>query len=141
MDIQKTRIPSSVSIKKIRKNKQRQDGDFSKTNCDSSSPIHSEDMVSQVDALFLSLEQDNIDEEKIIEHANNLLDYLETLRIDLLQGITTDISVIDKLCEDLNKHDVKFINPELQQIVKEIQTRALVELAKMKKKFKEILSV
>ena len=84
-----------------------------------------------VDSL-LALQQMDVqvdDKRRAVQHGNKLLDQLDALRVDLLQG-KVQPERLEQLVGNLSMH-VKSGNPGLDRVVEDIELRARIELAKL----------
>ncbi|KZL21354.1 Flagellar assembly protein FliX [Pseudovibrio axinellae] len=84
-----------------------------------------------VDSL-LSLQQMDVqvdDRSRAVQHGNQLLDQLDALRIDLLQG-QVQPERLERLVGNLSMR-IKSGNPGLDKVVEDIELRARIELAKL----------
>ncbi|KZK93187.1 MULTISPECIES: flagellar assembly protein FliX [unclassified Pseudovibrio] len=84
-----------------------------------------------VDSL-LALQQMEVqvdDKQRAVQHGNKLLDQLDALRIDLLQG-KVQPERLERLVGNLSMQ-VKSGNPGLDRVVEDIELRARIELAKL----------
>ncbi|QUS54748.1 flagellar assembly protein FliX [Pseudovibrio brasiliensis] len=84
-----------------------------------------------VDSL-LALQQMDVqvdDKRRAVQHGNKLLDQLDALRIDLLQG-KVQPERLERLVGNLSMQ-VKSGNPGLDKVVEDIELRARIELAKL----------
>lgn len=107
---------------------------FEADEVDSNSSISGNSAISSTSALFLLQEIDNglTDKEGALEpkeKGEKLLEYLDNLRHDLLQGkiSKSNLQEIEKVVATKNK---EFIDPRIGEILAEIEIRAAVELAK-----------
>ncbi len=84
-----------------------------------------------VDSL-LALQQMDVqvdDRRRAVQHGNKLLDQLDALRMDLLQGKVQQ-ERLERLVGNLSMR-VKSGNPGLDKVVEDIELRARIELAKL----------
>ena len=97
---------------------------------DNHSQISSPLTAQSIDPLFSNLFSHD-DSQAASKKAEEVLDYLEKIRLSLIQG-TFSSSLIETLTQSIQlipqQNDEK-----LQSIINEIETRALVELAKIEK--------
>lgn len=86
--------------------------------------------ISSLDALFFNEVDEQETRRRQIQRGNDLLDQLETLRCQLLSG---DVSRerLSYLSEMLKNKQGFIVDPQLEEIIREIETRVAVELAKL----------
>lgn len=65
-----------------------------------------------------------------VQHGSNLLNMLDKLRLSILSG-TVSAQLAYDLAQRARQHALDVQDPELQNLIEEIETRALVELAKL----------
>jgi hypothetical protein len=87
---------------------------------------------SPLDALFLNLDQNRKKQKQFIEHGNNLLEQLDSLRMGIIAGHMPR-SVLQSISDTLTKRNGLPTEEPLRNILLEIETRAKVELAKLDK--------
>ena len=88
--------------------------------------------LSSIDGL-LAAQEINIEEEtkkQQIAHGNHLLDYLEDIRDGLLLG-SINVQQVQNLVAEVRKEYGTITDPALQDIIREIEIRAEVEIAKL----------
>lgn len=66
---------------------------------------------------------------RAIEHADSLLDRLDSLRLALLEGRLDD-DTLRRLAAEVERHAEGLDDPDLSELVAQIELRAQVELAK-----------
>lgn len=66
---------------------------------------------------------------RAIERADSLLDRLDRLRLELLEGRLDD-DTLQRLAAELERHAEGLDDPDLTEIIAQIELRAQVELAK-----------
>ncbi|MCC3305041.1 flagellar assembly protein FliX [Sneathiella sp. HT1-7] len=92
----------------------------------SSSPIGSIDALVALQGVDDRLPKGN---KRALDKGHDLLEKLESIRDGLLMG-TLSADKLKQLQETLSGYNVSDADPALQQIVKDIEVRAAVELAK-----------
>ncbi len=90
--------------------------------------------VSSMDSLLSAqfVDYDTKDEKKKIEYGNQLLNELNNLKLQLLNGSTSPTSV-KTILSAIKHHADSHIDPRLNDIIQEIELRAEVEIAKWEK--------
>lgn len=81
--------------------------------------------------IFLQeIDQFNVELEEINDFANNAFKSLKNIQLAMLNNNLQE-SHLNKLLEFVNKYKIKFGSDELSKIAEEIETRILVEIAKL----------
>lgn len=88
--------------------------------------------LGSIDALFLNLDARRKGQRQAIKKGDELLNQLDELRINIISGsipkqILQNISIVLKECVEAT------IDDKLRDILLEIETRAMVELAKLER--------
>lgn len=86
--------------------------------------------VSSLDALFFNESDDQEKRRRQIKWGNELLDELEILRVQLISG-NVSRDHLSSLSEILKNKQGFIVDPQLEEIIREIETRVAVELAKL----------
>lgn len=86
--------------------------------------------VTALDALIFHDSTEKEKKRKNIQWGNDLLDQLESLRSNLLTGNISHKDLI-KLSHSLNTKKENITDPQLHEIIREIEIRVAVELAKL----------
>lgn len=83
-----------------------------------------------IDALFMAISQKSPNDEQAINQGEQLLKYLDALRLGLIEGRLPKETLhhLENLSESIS---LESVDGRLQAIVLEIQTRVQVELAKL----------
>ncbi len=83
-----------------------------------------------IDALFMAISQKSPNDEQAINQGEQLLKYLDALRLGLIEGRLPKETLhhLENLSESIS---LESVDERLQGIVLEIQTRVQVELAKL----------
>ena len=89
-------------------------------------PIASLDSILATQSV--SYDQENI--KRQIKHGDDLLNYLEEVRMDLLSG-NINPGTVKQLAKEARQQNNLDEDPKLTEIINEIETRAEVELAKI----------
>ena len=76
------------------------------------------------------ISEEEIRRKKIIKHGNNMLDSLEQLRRRLLMG-TLPMHILHDINQQLAIQKQDIADPQLMEIIAEIELRTAVELAKL----------
>ncbi len=120
---------------KIGKNERKKGTSFSIEDQHlSSSPfVQSTLSTTAVDTLFLLLDKNDSPQRRALDRANLILDYLERIRLGLVTGEIGRESLLN-LSQILQKHIPEELDLKLQELMREVETRAQVELAKLEKK-------
>ncbi len=121
---------------KRRKGSEGEHGDAFSVEEESAPVAHSSASISTptlqgVDSL-LALQQMDVqgdDRSRAVQHGSTLLDQLDALKIDLLQG-KVQPERLERLVSNLSMR-VKSGNPGLDRVVEDIELRARIELAKL----------
>lgn len=93
---------------------------------------NSQVQFAPLDALFLNLNQERKKQQKFVEHGNDLLNQLDSLRLGIISG-RMPRHILENISNTLsNRKDLPTEEP-LKTILLEIETRAKVELAKLEK--------
>lgn len=85
--------------------------------------------VSGLSALFLD-DAPKQNHHQVITYGNELLDQLEKIHADLVRGTISKEDLI-QLVKLLHDRPALTVDPELENLILEIETRAAVELAKL----------
>ena len=101
-------------------------GTVTTSNVGSSSPITSIDAIVALQGVDDSASQN----QKALSKGEDLLDRLEDIRHGLLIG-SIPVERLQQLKKTLSSYDVSSCDPKLAEIVKDIEVRAAVELAKL----------
>ncbi len=88
--------------------------------------------ITSVNPLFMlqEINEDGRSKKKMISHGFDILAYLDKVRVDLLSG-NMDIENLKNLESSIKNWRNKFDDPMLEEILNEIELRAVVELAKL----------
>lgn len=86
--------------------------------------------VTALDALMFHDSTEKENKRKNIQWGNDLLDQLESLRTNLLTGNISHKDLM-KLSQSLNTGKETITDPQLHEIIREIEIRVAVELAKL----------
>lgn len=86
--------------------------------------------VTALSSLFFDEQSNQPHKQQAFVYGNNLLDQLETIRMSLISGKLPKES-LDQLMKILANRPKLEIDPELENLIREIETRAAVELAKL----------
>lgn len=99
---------------------------------DNTTPVHSSSPLSAVESILTVQQLSNVDDNRKQERrrGNDMLDDLEKLRADLLLGKIPE-SRLQNLQTLLEKRIEGTFDPKLEKILKEIEVRVSVELAKL----------
>jgi Class II flagellar assembly regulator len=92
--------------------------------------LQSPHALAGVDALFFAVESHKSPEEQEVMRAESLLNRLDNIRVGILLGEIPQ-NVLLELSDLSSKPIAQIDNPQLQEIIQEIETRAKVELAKL----------
>ena len=134
MDIKITDTSRARNIWRASKKKTEPSGTFKDTinHSDESYPIKATTLLSAIDPLFLELENPSSNQ-AAIDSGLKLLDYLDELRIVLLgsNDARNNIIILNRIHEEVSKISQHTVDVELEKILKEIETRAVVEIAKI----------
>jgi Class II flagellar assembly regulator len=104
--------------------------DSAAVSIETSSPLQSPHALAGVDALFFAVESHKSPEEQEVMRAESLLNRLDNIRVGILLGEIPQ-NVLLELSDLSSKPIAQIDNPQLQEIIQEIETRAKVELAKL----------
>lgn len=98
---------------------------------ETSAPVTTTSTVASVDALLAVQEVPNEREGKkrAIKRGNDMLDILDEIRLGLLTG-SVPRSRLEQLVHMVDERKDTFIDPQISQVLDEIELRARVELAK-----------
>lgn len=92
--------------------------------------------IAHIDALLAAQETENPTERaarrRVVARADSLLDELEQIRLGLLTGTLTIGHLID-IADVVALHRDKVMDPRMTAILDEVDLRAQIELAKMRK--------
>lgn len=96
-------------------------------------PVHASTFIYGVDPLFTDLENPSRKKEAI-KAGIKILDDLDRLRILMLHSDTAQdaIKILNNIQQSVSQYTTIDLDPELRDILTEIETRAVVELAKAK---------
>ena len=72
----------------------------------------------------------SIAKKRLLKHGENILDSLENLRRNILLGRVSLVS-LQEISQQLSKQREEFNDPQLTEIIDEIELRAAVEIAKL----------
>jgi hypothetical protein len=136
MDIKNvTSVGHLQSSPKVGKNERKKGTTFNVggSHLSSSSFVQSTLSTTTVDALFLLLDKNDTPQRKILNRGNLILDYLEKIRLGLVMG-EIGYESLSNLNQILQKHIPEEMDSKLQELMREIETRAQVELAKLEKR-------
>jgi hypothetical protein len=86
--------------------------------------------VTALDSLFLNDGTGSDEKRKHLKRGNDLLDELESLRIALLTGQIPQQDLLH-LAQLLKAKEDIISDPQLRDVIREIETRVAVELAKL----------
>lgn len=100
------------------------------------SNVASTHSIAKVDALLAVQGAESVTERaakrRMHERGNKIIDQLDDLRMGVLSGTLTIGQVID-IADVVASHREKITDPELSSILDEIDLRAQIEIAKMRK--------
>lgn len=99
-----------------------------------SASVSSGQTVSLVNGLFMlqQVDDERTTAQRAVSHGHDILDVLEDVRLVLLTG-KVHPSTLENLQQKLEHWKEEYDDPKLQRIIKEIELRAAVELAKLGK--------
>jgi hypothetical protein len=91
--------------------------------------------VSSIDALLTLQDVEGPTEwrKKAVRRANVILDVLDALKIDVLEGVIQP-HTLGRLTDAVRRERMRTGDPKLEDVLDEIETRAAVELAKLKQR-------
>lgn len=127
----------SVAVKK--KKSSSPDGNFGALISDDSEAVeHTSSSISGINPIgaiggLLSLQEVGSEQEKAkrkIKHGQDLLSYLDELRHDMLAGNISPVTV-KNLANEARQQSEYVMDPELNEVLNEIEIRAEVELTKL----------
>ncbi len=98
-----------------------------------SKKISSTSSSTSINPLLLLQEADNEyqkEQKKLKRQGNNILHYLNKMRLSLLTGSLSENQLL-QLKEELSQGDYQFSTPVLQEVINDIVLRAEVEIAKI----------
>lgn len=131
-------VGSNISIKTQRADKKNAKGKASfhdsLSDTPETHPVMASSFVFGVDPLFADLNNPSRKKEAIMA-GMKILDDLDRLRVLLLYGAASQdaITTLDQLQQSLSQYPMDDLDPELREILVEIETRAVVELAKARR--------
>ncbi|WP_051908794.1 flagellar assembly protein FliX [Candidatus Odyssella acanthamoebae] len=86
--------------------------------------------VTALSSLFFDDNHRQSNQKKVVVYGNDLLDQLDKIRISLVAGTIPKDDLI-QLIKILENRPQLEIDPDLENLIREIETRAAVELAKL----------
>lgn len=131
--------PNSTNQTSAAKKKEKvgsSDGSFGRLLSEASESDNASDagavspMVPMGGLIAAQMVDDNSPKKQAIKHGNRLLDYLDELRHDMLLGRVT-AQTADRIIQEIKQTRSAFTDPQLQEIIADIELRAAVELAKL----------
>lgn len=138
MDIKSATSSGSSHIQsspKIAKSERKKGVSFGIEEQHSSSTSFVQSALSStaVDALFFLLDKNDTPKKRALDRAGLILDYLERIHLGLVTG-EIGLESLSNLSQVLQKHIPDELDTKLQELMREVETRAQVELAKLEKK-------
>lgn len=137
-EITPSNLLNAASIAKVKKTKRAERKGFG----DDIEVISHDDQQSQatqaplgsssIGALFNTINDQLNSDKKNIEHGHTVLDKLEQLRLGIISG-TVSRSTMAELQSLLSQASASTVDPDLREILLDIEARAAVELAKLSK--------
>ncbi len=88
--------------------------------------------LTPIDALFLNLDQRRKSHRKAIEKSDQILNQLDSLRMDIITG-SISRETLENISILLQTHSQAILEEPLRTLILEVETRAKVELAKLEK--------
>lgn len=118
-------------------------GDLLTGGTESASGAGATHSIAHIDALLAAQEAEDPTERaarrRMVQRAGSILDELEEMRLALLTGTLTIGHLID-IADVVAQHREKVMDPRMTAILDEIDLRAQIELAKLRKALDQSLS-
>jgi hypothetical protein len=123
-------ISSKLSIKK--RNSRKINNKFEIDNSKDIDDINNVNNINNVDSLVMLQEVDEYDDSNDAKiYGEKLLDMLDELKVNIIDG-KYSVNTLNMIIKSINKNH-HYIDPHLNDIIKEIEMRAEIELAKLQK--------